>query len=152
MSQERDDLHDPANEQRLGGGYADVIPQAAEAATPPEPRDGQQPRDAGLSITAELLLHPFNSSAQALWLCKKLRDDLGAEIIYVTSTSEGTVINVSIHNPVSLVEFLAGMAEVAAAWEETLPVVERGAALAEPDAVASPKKGTVVCVALKPAV
>ncbi len=105
----------------------------------------------GPSVTAELLLHPFNSSAQALWLCNKLRNDLGSEIIYVTGTSEGTVIKVFIRNPVPMVEFLTRMAEVAEAWEEAPPQMEHGQAPSTLGDAEAQRGSNLVCVALKPA-
>ena len=74
-----------------------------------------------LGITAELLLHPFNNAVQALWLCERLKEELRAEIIYVLGSPEGTVIKVSIRNPVSIMDFLKAMNEVAEAWEEPRP-------------------------------
>ena len=66
-----------------------------------------------LDITAELVLHPFNNAVQALWLCGQLKEELKAEIIYVAGSPEGTIIKVSIRNPISLVNFLNEMTEVA---------------------------------------
>ena len=105
----------------------------------------------GPSVTAELLLHPFNSSAQALWLCNRLRDDLGAEIMYVTGTSEGTVIKVTIRNPVPLVEFLTRLTEVAEAWREAPPQMEYSQAPSTLEDSEAQRGSTLVCVALKPA-
>ena len=105
------------------------------------------------AVTAELLLHPLNTSAQALWLCQRLKQSLGAEVVYLTGTPKGTVIKISIRNPVALVDFLSGMSEVAEAWEEETSE-ETGVefpmrAALEADE-ASEEQDKIVCVALKP--
>ena len=109
---------------------------------------GQQ-ETGNTAVTAELLLHPLNTSAQALWLCQKLKQSLGAEVVYLTGTPKGTVIKISIRNPVALVDFLSGMSEVAEAWEEETPR-ETGISTASEEGEASHEQDKIVCVALKP--
>ena len=105
-----------------------------------------------LGITAELLLHPFNNAVQALWLCERLKEELRAEIIYVSGSPEGTVIKVSIRNPVSIVDFLKAMSEVAEAWEEPRADINPLVAANQYTARARGERqeNRVVCVSLKP--
>ena len=107
---------------------------------------------AELAITAELLLHPFNTPVQALWLCEMLKKELGAEVLYMEGSPDGTVIKVTVREPVPLADFLAGMAEVAEAWEEPMTQKSRGndplLGIVPPS---SNEQDKVVCVALKPA-
>ena len=105
-----------------------------------------------LGITAELVLHPFNNAVQALWLCEQLKEELKAEILYVAGSPEGTVIKVSIRNPVSMVDFLSAMNEVAEAWEQPMATIASYAgSVAHLTARAKDgsESSTVVCVALK---
>ena len=116
-------------------------------------QDAGQQESGNTAVTAELLLHPLNTSAQALWLCQRLKQRLGAEVVYLTGTPKGTVIRISIRNPVALVDFLSRMAEVAEAWEEAASE-ETGVefpprAALEADET-SHEQGKIVCVALKP--
>ena len=120
-----------------------------------EKSEDAEPANAGEAmITAELLLHPFNTAAQAIWLCEKLKKDLKAEVLYLTGTPEGTVIKVTIRTPVALVDFLAGMSEVAEAWEEAAPQARNRMGLLELTtslpANHSREEDRIVCVALKP--
>ena len=73
-------------------------------------------------------------------------------MVYLTGTPKGTVIKISIRNPVALVDFLSGMSEVAEAWEEetseeTGAEFPIGMAL---EAESSHERDKIVCVALKP--
>ena len=116
-------------------------------------QDAGQQETGSTAITAELLLHPLNTSAQALWLCQRLKQSLGAEVIYLTGTPKGTVIRISIRNPVALVDFLSEMSEVAEAWEEETPReigMELPIRTALEEGEASHEQGKIVCVALKP--
>ena len=112
-------------------------------------QDAGQQETGNTAVTAELLLHPLNTSAQARWLCQRLKQSLGAEVVYLTGTKKGTVIRISIRNPVALVDFLSGMSEVAEAWEEAASE-EAGISTASEEGEASHERGKVVCVALKP--
>ena len=113
-------------------------------------QDAGQQETGSTAVTAELLLHPLNTSAQALWLCQRLKQSLGAEVVYLTGTPKGTVIRISIRNPVALVDFLSGMSEVAEAWEEAASE-ETGISTASEEGEASHERSNkVVCVALKP--
>ena len=74
-------------------------------------------------------------------------------MVYLTGTPKGTVIRISIRNPVELMDFLSRMSEVAEAWEEAASE-ETGVefplrAALEADE-ASHEQGKIVCVALKP--
>ena len=113
--------------------------------------DAGEQETGNVAVTAELLLHPLNTSAQALWLCQRLKQSLGAEVVYLTGTPKGTVIKISIRNPVALVDFLSGMSEVAEAWEEETSE-ETGAEFPIRTALeageASHEQDKVVCVAL----
>ena len=107
-----------------------------------------------LTLTAEILLHPFNTSLQALWLCETLKQQLKAEVLYLMGSPVGTVIKISIRTPVSLVEFLSGMEQVAEAWEENASHSGNGGPLpgmaSQQPANPSKEPDKVVCVALKP--
>ena len=128
-----------------------------EVATEAELEDAEAPA-AELGLTAELLLHPFNTPVQALWLCEKLKKELGAEVLYLEASPGGTVIKVSIRTPVPLTDFLCSMAEVAEAWEEAAPQKSRSSetllGLTNPELAqpANPSKemDKIVCVAMKP--
>ena len=116
-------------------------------------QDAGQQETGNTAVTAELLLHPLNTSAQALWLCQKLKQSLGAEVVYLTGTPKGTVIKISIRNPVALVDFLSEMSEVAEAWEEETSKetgVESPIRTALEAGEASHEQDKIVCVALKP--
>ena len=108
----------------------------------------------GLDGTTELHLHPFNSPAQALWLCGILKESLGAHILSAAGTPEGAIIKVFLRNPASLVDFLAEMTEVAEVWEETAP--QMGTSGSSPEHMASDgdevseKPSKMIYVALKP--
>ena len=69
-------------------------------------------------MTVDLLLHPLNTASQAFWLFQKLKDDLGAEITYLRCLVEGTLVTISLREPVNLIDFLDGVSEIAEAWEE----------------------------------
>ncbi len=108
-----------------------------------------------LTLTAEILLHPFNTSLQALWLCETLKQQLKAEVLYLMGSPAGTVIKVTLRTPVSLVDFLSGMEQVAEAWEENAshsgnrePLQGFGS---QQPANPSREPDKVVCVALAPA-
>ena len=58
-------------------------------------QDAGQQETGSTAVTAGLLLHPLNTSAQALWLCQRLKQSLGAEVVYLTGTPKGTVIRIS---------------------------------------------------------
>ena len=113
---------------------------------------------AEIGVTAELLLHPFNTPVQAIWLCETLKKELDAEVLYLQGSPNGTVIKVRMPKSVPLPDFLSGMAEVAEAWEERAPQKTRGgdplvgltaARLSQPDSTSrDPEK--IVCVAMKP--
>ena len=108
-----------------------------------------------LTLTAEILLHPFNTSLQALWLCETLKQQLKAEVLYLMGSPAGTVIKVSLRTPVSLVDFLSGMEQVAEAWEENSSHSDNrepfpGIASEQP-ANPSREPDKIVCVALAPA-
>ena len=134
------------NVQELVGGVDATEAQLAYAEAPA----------AELAVTAELLLHPFNTPVQALWLCNILRKELGAEILYMEGVPDGTVIKVSVSKPVPLADFLAGMTEVAEAWEEPAPQKSKGGTPlpgSVPSSAVNPsnEQDKVICVAMKPA-
>ena len=120
----------------------------------PASQAGEATRPVDLAITAEILLHPFNNPAQAVWLCQKLKDELKAEVLYLMGLPEGTVIKVSIRSAVSLVDFLTSMQEVAEAWEEAPSQAVFMEAMAVESLSSSEKPSEnhnkVVCVALRP--
>ena len=114
----------------------------------------RQPGAGGVDGTTELHLHPFNSPAQALWLCGTLKESLGAHILSAMGTPEGAVIKVSFRNPISLVDCLAGMTEVAEVWEEAAPQLgTNGSSQEHPasdGAELFEKPSKMIYVALKP--
>ena len=131
-----------------GGQSPDEELQVEEETTGKE----QSAQTGELGITAELVLHPFNNAVQALWLCEQLKEELKAEILYVAGSPEGTIIKVSIRNPVSMVDFLSAMTELAEAWEqpkETVASYASSAARLTARTKDGSESSSVVCVSLK---
>lgn len=73
-------------------------------------------------------------------------------MVYLTGAPNGTVIRISIRNPVALVDFFSRMSEVAETWEEETPkeTLEFPMRTALEAGEASQERDKIVCVALKP--
>ncbi|MBI4199705.1 MAG: hypothetical protein HY535_04450 [Chloroflexi bacterium] len=131
-----------------------AVRQVVASAAPPAAATSQeeQPQQGGQEVSAELVLHPFNSSAQALWLCQQLKEKVQAQILYVSAFPEGTVIKVTLRKAIPLVEFLTGMKEVAEAWEEPTDSIHTGPEEASYRMTSKSARSSsnVVCVALRP--
>ena len=129
-------------------GISDSLDHDEEQMVAEEPyAEDEAPEKGDVGVTAELILHPFNNAIQAVWLCQKLKEGLRAEIVYVKGGPEGTVIRVSIREPVPLVDFLTAMEEVAEAWEEPSATA---APLIRPVVGGAGGPSKVVFVALQP--
>ncbi len=134
---------------------SEILNHDEEQTVAAEPHaEDEAPQNGDISVTAEIILHPFNNAIQAVWLCQKLKEGLRAEIVYVKGAPEGTVIRVSIREPIPLVDFLTAMEEVAEAWEEPLPTAiapsTTPALLGRPVAGGAGGPSKVVFVALQP--